>query len=198
MQAPTSQQNEEERFSGSAIDSISSSTEKAPVTEAGDISGLEADKKALEQATEGTNITTADGQIFKTLRALPAEPQGPMPTETQVESAGQDKIVKEIEQIMSADLAQIDPKTKQLTGLFTEIPPDRQALLKQEGERIAREFDAMIKSGKLDLQEVHNDVEQWLRIIPTVNKPWLAQQATIITDKIANIHQEYIRDINPN
>ncbi len=198
MQAPTSQQTEDERFIGGAENEAMSPAEQPPIAETGDISGIEADKRALEQTAEGTDIRTSDGQIFKTLRAFPAEPQGPMPTESQVEAGAKDQLVKEIERVMSEGLVEIDPKTKQLSGLFTELPPDRQTLLKQEGERIARDFDEMLKSGKLNLEEVHMDIKQWLKIIPGVNRPWLEQQATITKDEIANIYKEYIRDINPN
>ncbi|GEM_PF-1178054 len=197
MQA-TSQQIEEDRFEEShlseiAINEPKSSIEPTPQIETEDISGLEADKRALD-SIESSEIQTSDGQIVKTLRAIPTEKQSQMPTEEQVEIASQDKLIKEVEQIMSSDLAQIDSKTKQLTGIFTEMPIDKQTLLKQEGERIAREIADMIKSNRLNLKEIHNDIEQWLHIIPAVNKPWLAQQATIITDKIANLHEEYIRD----
>jgi hypothetical protein len=200
MQVQTSPQTEDERLAlGATPEASPNAIEQPPATNVVELSGLAQDKLALKEVPL-EDVTTADGKIFKTLRIPASEKAGPMPTQAQVETNAEDKdkIVKELERIMSADLAQIDPKTKQLTGLFTELPADRQTLLKQEGERIARNIDDMFKTRKIDLQEIHNDIEQWLRIIPMINRPWLEQQATIITDKTSNMYQEYIRDINPN
>jgi hypothetical protein len=199
MQVQTSPQTEDERLAlGVTAEAVPAKIEQPPTTNVEDLSGLEQDKLELEKAAKGMDVKTTDGQIFKTLRPAPTEPRGPMPTESQVEAGAKDQLVKEIERIMSEGLVEIDPKTKQLSGLFVELPPDRQTLLKQEGERIAGDIDTIFKSGKIDLEEIHNDIKLWLQIMPNINRPWLEQQATIITDKIANIYKEYKRDINPN
>jgi len=166
-------------------------TEKPSLKAEEDISGLEADERAIKNATV-QEVATAEGKVFKTLRVAPE----PIPTETNIEQSPELQIKAEIEQIMQDGLVEINKKTKELSGLFTELPPDRQELIKKEGERLALEFDEMIRSGKFDPKSVQTDLKLWLRIIPGVTQPWAEQEATIKKDKISNLVNQISRDPN--
>lgn len=159
-----------------------------------DISGLEADKDALKKARV-EQVTTTEGQVFETLRA----PKEPIPTQEQVQEAEQDpfhKIEQEVEAILQAELVEIDKKNKQLSGLFTELPPDIQSVFKQKGEAIANEIVTSIREFKLDPAQLQTDIKEWLKLIPEVHKPWLEQMATLKKDKILNLYNQLKRDPN--
>ncbi len=165
--------------------------ESTPINKQEDISSLEADEKAIAEATVN-EVQTTEGRVFNTLRVSPE----PIPTEKSIEKDPVQQIKKEVEQIMQEGLANYDKKANKLTGLFTELSPDRQELLKKEGERLANEFDEMIRSGKFDPKLVQMDLKQWLRIIPGVTQPWSEQEATIKKDKINALVGQITRDRN--
>jgi hypothetical protein len=166
-------------------------TEKLPLKAEEDISSTKADERAIAEATVN-EVQSAEGKVFKTLRVAPET----LPTEQSAEEDPAVRIKKEVEQIMQQGLVEYNKNTKELSGLFTELPPDRQELLKKEGERLAVEFTEMILSGKFDPKMLHMDLKQWLRIIPDVTQPWAEQEATIKKDKISNLFNQVSHDPN--
>ncbi|MBD3281514.1 hypothetical protein GF391_02090 [Candidatus Uhrbacteria bacterium] len=169
------------------------STEQPPQRQE-DVSGVEADRRALERASV-EELTASDGQVFKTLRP----PQEPIPTQEEVQIAEQDpvhKIEQEIEVILQNGLVEIDKKANKMTGLFTELPPDTQKAFKEKGEALADDIVAAFQSSKLDPAQLQTDIKEWLRLIPGVNRPWLEQMATLKKDKIMHLYNQLKRDPN--
>lgn len=171
-------------------------SEEPQAQSAEDISGLEADERAIAQAREKGHLeeiehVTSDEKLVTSLRV-----KEPMPSEPSVESDPSARIKKEIELIMQEALVEIDKKQKKLTGLFTELPQDIQKLLKDAGEKLASEILDMFQTDKIDAGEIQSDIKQWLGLIPDVNLPWLEQMATLKKDKIINLYNELKRDPN--
>ncbi|MDF1497454.1 MAG: hypothetical protein P1P90_05350 [Patescibacteria group bacterium] len=164
---------------------------ESPPVKKPELSSSEADREAIAQATI-EKVTTAEGNVFPTLRKSPE----PIPTELNTEKDPVQRIKEEVEMIMQADLVNFDKKANKLTGIFTEIPPDRQTLFKAEGERLANEITEMIQSGKFDPGEAQDELVRWLKIIPDVNQPWIMQMATIKKDKILALVNQIHRDRN--
>lgn len=163
--------------------------EQPPINKQEDISGIRADNEAIKaaQAANKIEIHDVEGTVFKTLRQVKDDV---LPTRPNPEN----EIKIEVEGAMSDGLVKVDKKTGELSGPYTELPADRQQLLKVEGERLANEFDEMMRSGKFDPKIVQMDLKQWLKIIPGVNQPWLEQEATIKKDKIVNLYNQIKRD----
>ncbi|MFZ6015135.1 MAG: hypothetical protein ACOYUZ_02145 [Patescibacteria group bacterium] len=160
-----------------------------------DISSVEADKIALEQAKQ--ERVQIGEQIFTTLRDT--TPQGPIVTEAEVEALEKNQILKEVEKaMMHEEVFTYDKKTGKIGGRFAELNEPEQAVFKNLGEEFARKIEAMIKNNKLDGDEVLDDITRWLRSTDSEAHPvsdnWAAQIAKIIKDKIISLAEQYKKD----
>ena len=64
-------------------------------------------------------------------------------------------------------------------------------MFREEGERVAREIEAIIHTGRAIAVKVLELIKRWLRLIPGVNKFFLEQEAKIKTDKIIKINTHH-------
>lgn len=91
-----------------------------------------------------------------------------------------DPIARQIEEFLSDDLLE----------LYSQMPPEAQAVFKTRGEEAAGKITEMIRSAKVAAKEILELIVAWLKIIPGVNKFFLEQEAKIKTDKILDFVEE--------
>lgn len=91
-----------------------------------------------------------------------------------------DPVMKQIEEFLSDDLLE----------LYSQMPPEAQAIFKTKGEETAGKITEMIRSAKVAAKEILELIVAWLKIIPGVNKFFLEQEAKIKTDKILAFAEE--------
>ena len=144
-----------------------------------DISSVEADKIELEKYSKTLKVPV--DQVIPTLTA--SELGVPLPTEKQVIQLKKDKTQLEIESILEKDMLDI----------YNTLPPDAKPMFKKQGEKTALDIAAMIKSGKFNAEQVFEDIDMWLKIIPGTNRHFLEQEAKLRTDQIA----AYVEDLKP-
>ncbi len=89
-----------------------------------------------------------------------------------------DPTLSEIENVLSENIA----------DLYKKLPAEKKQLFKIEGEKIATQINAMMKSGVLRLKKILELILGWLKIIPGINKFYLEQEAKIKADKILFIY----------
>lgn len=94
-------------------------------------------------------------------------------------SLPKEPVLAEIETILSEGLSDV----------YKQMPPDKQADFKAEGERVASRIRAMVAKARIKVHEILRMIRRWLRIIPGVNKFFLEQEAKIKTDKIIELAQ---------
>ncbi len=82
--------------------------------------------------------------------------------------------LKEIERILVENL---DPYYQTLPGRLKEQ-------FKKEGEETASKIERIIESAKIVAGRIFNLIISWLKIIPSINKFFVFQEAKIKTDKI--------------
>jgi len=153
-----------------------------------DLSGLAKDKLELSKIQEGL-IPSADGsQVFKTLRVPPEAESKNLPTQETVAALDSNQTLKEIEKIMSERIMEI----------YSSTPPDRQELLKKEGERIAEEMYQLFSEGKISASDMQTELSHWFSIIPDARKPWVEQEATIVKDRLLSLFNQIQRDHQVN
>jgi hypothetical protein len=94
-----------------------------------------------------------------------------------------DEVNREIEDILSEDLAE----------LFLKMNPEEQATFQAKGEETASAIRRLLNSAKVNLKKILFLVSDWLKMIPGVNKFFLEQEAKIKTDKILAAAADYRR-----
>lgn len=87
---------------------------------------------------------------------------------------------KEIEDILSEGLEEI----------YIKMPPKNQMEFKHKGEEVSREINKMIDQVKIKIKKILNLIQEWLSIVPGINKFYLEQEAKIRTDKIIQLVHE--------
>lgn len=88
--------------------------------------------------------------------------------------------LQQIETILSEDLADI----------YASLPPDVKPRFKQEGEVVAKEIEGMMFKVKIKSKKVFKLIFHWLKIIPSVNKYFLRQEAKLKTDELMKVKEE--------
>ncbi|OGG87590.1 hypothetical protein A3B87_00530 [Candidatus Kuenenbacteria bacterium RIFCSPHIGHO2_02_FULL_39_13] len=88
------------------------------------------------------------------------------------------KQLKEIELVLQEDLETI----------YFKMDEAQRRMFREEGERVAREIEAIIHTGRAIAVKVLEIIKRWLKLIPGVNKFFLEQEAKIKTDKIIKIN----------
>ena len=103
--------------------------------------------------------------------------KGPAPR-SQPAAVSKSKQLKEIESVLQEDLETI----------YFKMDEAHRRMFREEGERVAREIEAIIHTGRAIAVKVLELIKRWLRLIPGVNKFFLEQEAKIKTDKIIKIN----------
>lgn len=93
----------------------------------------------------------------------------------------QSLFVREIEQIMAADLDQS----------YRELDAPTQAKFKQVGETTANTIADLLAQTKVQTKKILELIVNWLRIIPGVNTFFLEQEAKIKTDKLLALRRPH-------
>ncbi|MDP2631250.1 MAG: hypothetical protein Q8P30_00600 [Candidatus Uhrbacteria bacterium] len=88
-----------------------------------------------------------------------------------------DETIKKIEDILSEDL----------TDIFLALPEDKKPLFRKSGEEVAVKIKEMVIKGKVRASKVLKLIQEWLKIIPGVNRFFLEQEAKIRTDQILDM-----------
>lgn len=96
-----------------------------------------------------------------------------------------DPMLVNIESILAEDL----------TDVFLELPDDRKLAFKQKGEEIAVKIIVMIESGKVKVGKILGWIQEWLQMIPGVNKYFINQESKIAADKIMRFAQEQKKQV---
>jgi len=125
---------------------------------------------------EQTEATAKDAQdtpepIQVKVPAAPAAPSA---------APVKDSVTQDIENILSEDL----------TDLFLSLPDDKKWEFKQKGEETAGKVREMMTKGKVKIKKIFELIQDWLKIIPGVNKYFLEQEAKIRADKLMTYAKE--------
>jgi len=77
-----------------------------------------------------------------------------------------------------------------LLDVYLSLPPAARARFKAEGEATALKLRVMFEKAKVRAKDVLHLILNWLKLIPGVNRYFLAQEAKIKTDKIILLAEE--------
>ncbi len=122
-------------------------------------------------AVEVEAVESVEEVLTETVPSQPPEP--PKPSQPNAPNA-KDRLHKEIEAAMEADL----------TDLFLSMPPDKQQLFQSQGEKTGQKIRELATAARKNARKIFDLIVEWLRIIPGVNRFFLEQEAKIKTDKI--------------
>ena len=105
--------------------------------------------------------------------------KGPVPTDGQDEATPQPKspTMLKVESVLEEDLGEI----------FFDLDEAHQKEFQQVGEQTASKIAQLIDSAKATAGKVFELIRRWLRIIPSIDKFYLEQEAKIKTDRIMNL-----------
>ena len=149
---------------------------EAPVQE---VTSVQADEQALEQAAEQAD-TFLEGEAEA--GPLPVEQAGEQAaggTTTSVGAAQKDEVTIAVEKILEEDLG----------TYFKTMPQDAQERFHKKGEEIAYQIADMVRTFKVKVRKVLTLIHDWLMTIPGVNKFFLEQEAKIKTDRILGLQE---------
>lgn len=135
---------------------------------------VENESRIEPQIDDGTDNDREERERAKEIAEAPsATPQVAEPAPAQ-----KDKITQEIEGVLSEDL----------NDLFLALTPEKRTAFKIAGEETALKIRNMMKSGKVKAKKILDLIQEWLRIVPGVNKFFLEQEAKIKTDKLMSYY----------
>lgn len=97
--------------------------------------------------------------------------------------AQKDKVLKEVEDILAADLG----------AIYANLPDVKKAMFRQKGEEVAQTIRQMFVSGKVKVHAILEAIRNWLRLIPGINKFFLEQEAKIKTDRVLAYGEKFTR-----
>lgn len=92
----------------------------------------------------------------------------------------QDRLEKEIEEILEEDLA----------DLYAAMPKEKQMAFKAKGEETRSVIRQLVQSLHINTKKIFFLIRAWLKMIPGVNRFFLEQEAKIKTDKVLFITEE--------
>lgn len=92
-----------------------------------------------------------------------------------------DPLLSNIENILAEDL----------TEVFLELPDDRKLAFKQKGEEVAVKIVQMMESGRMKIAKILGWIQEWLQMIPGVNKYFINQEAKIAADNVLRFAKDY-------
>ncbi|OGG90732.1 hypothetical protein A3H03_02025 [Candidatus Kuenenbacteria bacterium RIFCSPLOWO2_12_FULL_42_13] len=76
-----------------------------------------------------------------------------------------------------------------LEDVYFHLDAAHQRLLKEEGDRAARQIETILLAGKSVAVKILAIIKKWLQFIPGINKFFLEQEAKIKTDKIIRLNE---------
>lgn len=133
---------------------------------------------APETAAEGAEMAAgfeAPKPMEQKAEAASAPAPAPKaPARSASAAPAKDPITMKVEMILEEGLGET----------YSRLPPKAKAKFKTEGERVTREISAMVRTLKVKAGKVLSLITRWLKIIPGVNKFFLAQEAKIKTDRV--------------
>ena len=88
--------------------------------------------------------------------------------------------LEKIEDIMEEDLESV----------YQELPEEAKKVFREKGEETAVEIESMLHRVKLKSKDVFKLLFGWMKVIPSVNKYFLKQEAKIKTDEIMHVKEE--------
>ena len=86
--------------------------------------------------------------------------------------------LRKIESILEGDLDDV----------YFRLDEAHQRLFKEEGERAAKQIEAVLATGKSIAVKILAIIKKWLQVIPGINKFFIEQEAKIKTDQITRIN----------
>jgi len=148
---------------------------------------LQAERAALEQVAEqkDTFLEEAPTQSPVAQDAGASSAQVP---EAIVESAPPDEVIVEVEKILEDGL-----------GDFVEtMPEDARQRFLSKGKEVSTKIALMVRTLKVELNNVIQLIREWLMTIPSVNRYFLEQEAKIKTDRIITLARSQKEQIQQN
>lgn len=139
-----------------------------------------------EAAPEAAEVSVTPEIIIPVPEAAPAQPE-PTPV---VMSPLPPMLMAKDEYQMRIERALEDG----LVDVYVTLPPAVRADFKRIGEQTAVKIRALIGSAKVRFSEIVALIRTWLRIIPSVNRFYLEQEAKIKTDKVLLIAEQLKTD----
>lgn len=97
-----------------------------------------------------------------------------------VTAPSKDRLEKEIESVLEEDLA----------DMYKSLPLEKQKEFREEGEKTAAAIRVLATHAKKHARKILHLIKRWLRLIPSVNRFFLEQEAKIKTDKIVLVAEE--------
>ncbi len=141
--------------------------------------GFEKVPEIPEQQTEALDT----GASFESPAASIDQVEEPVPVAVPVPSAPampavpKDPTVRAVEAILEEDLG----------ASFGKMDPAHRMRFRKEGERVTSLIVEMVKHAKINARIVLKLIVGWLKMIPSVNQFFLAQEAKIKTDRILKL-----------
>ncbi len=144
----------------------------------GTLSSVEADARALEQATEDQNDTFLEN-IDEVAPVTPVvvTPVEPALTVVPVPPPEHDEVFKAVEKILEDGLG----------DYFGQLPEPAKVRFQQKGQQVAEQISVMVRQMGVKVKKVILLIRDWLLTIPGVNKFFLEQEAKIKTDRILEL-----------
>ncbi|MFH1456985.1 MAG: hypothetical protein ABIF17_02610 [Patescibacteria group bacterium] len=141
----------------------------------------------IEQQVGDLEHTIEDGRAYEQTPSIKAEPVAGQTTQAKDDSGigepGVDttksSLHQNIESILEEDLEEI----------YFSMDKDTQKKFKIEGEKTTQEIILLVKNAKETFKKIFKLIFGWLKIIPSVNKFFLEQEAKIKADKILKINK---------
>lgn len=95
---------------------------------------------------------------------------------------------KPVAPVKNPELAAVEKILEENIGeLYSELPPNKKADFRREGERLAQVIWLMLETAKIHVQKIVKLIRDWLKIIPGINLYFLEQESKIKTDKIIEL-----------
>lgn len=149
----------------------------------------EKERVASEQLEkERLSVTLREGR--KEIEAIIHEGAAERPTQHAAPIAVQapkkrdiDPLTKAVEDILSEDLG----------PMYEGMNDEQRAQFKAEGERTASAIRKLIDHVHVKARSILDLVKRWLRLIPSVNRFFLEQEAKIKSDQIMQLHERMHR-----
>ena len=164
LKNPFSKETSDEQFTPDLTTPEAAKAPEKEIKEGVELQKEKAKEDVEKQAQEKLHTIEGDKPSQAQAPATPAKP-----------TAFQKSInLQKIERVMESDLEEV----------FINMDEAHRRMFKEEGERTARQIEAVVNSGKSVAVKVLELLKRWLRLIPGVNKFFLEQEAKIKTDKI--------------
>lgn len=74
-----------------------------------------------------------------------------------------------------------------LSQTFLAMPPEKQQIFKEEGEKTAKKINLLLDATKINVGKIISLIKKWLKLISGINRFFLDQEAKIKADKIIKI-----------